>query len=113
MKNSLGTSPYHLVYGQDPVIPIQLRIPTLQFLQEHLDGEDAVQTRLSQLLHLEEKRDQALDNFAKHQGVVKRWFDKQAKVKCFRIFDLVLYWDKAHEKRGDHDKFDKLWMGPY
>jgi len=26
---------------------------------------------------------------------------------------LVLYWDKAHERKGEHGKFDKLWMGPY
>ena len=64
-------------------------------------------------MHLEEKRDEALENLVKHQAVVKRWFDKQAKIKSFRISDLVLYWDKAHEKKGDHDKFDKLWLGPY
>jgi len=34
-------------------------------------------------------------------------------VKDFRILDLVLAWDKAHEKKGDHGKFDKLWIGPF
>lgn len=29
IKSSIGTSPYHLVYGQDPIFHIQLRIPTL------------------------------------------------------------------------------------
>ena len=48
-----------------------------------MEGEDRVQTCLTQLLHLEEKRDEALEKFAKHQGVVKRWFDKMAKVKEF------------------------------
>lgn len=112
-KNALGISPYFLVYGQDPVFPMQLRIPTLRFIQEYMEDTDAIQARLTQLMNLEEKRDQALEKFAKHQGVVKRWFDRQAKIKAFRISDLVLYWDKAHEKRGEHDKFDKLWKGPY
>ena len=83
IKSSLGTSPYHLVYGQDSVFPIQLRIPTLRFMQDFMEGEDRVQACLTQLLHLEEKRDEALEKFAKHQGVVKRWFDKMAKVKEF------------------------------
>lgn len=96
-KRSLGTSPYHLVYGKDPVFPIQLRIPTLRFMHEYLDPDDRDQIHLSQLLLLEEQRDQALENFAKHQGIVKRWFDKRATMKSFRISDLVLYWDKAHE----------------
>lgn len=113
VESSLGTSPYHLVYGHDPIFPIQLRISTLQFMQECWDQEDKIKTRLSQLLLLEEKRDQALENFAKHQGIVKRWFDRRARIKTFRISDLVLCWDKAHERKGDHDKFDNLWMGPY
>ena len=66
IKSSLGKSPYHLVYGQDPFFPIQMRIPTLQFMQNFMEGGDTVQTHLTQLLHLEEKRDEASENFAKH-----------------------------------------------
>ena len=82
-------------------------------MQEYMDGEDKVQTHLAQLLCLEEKRDEALEIFSKHQGVVKRWFKKMAKVKEFQILDLVLCWDKAYEKKGKHDKFDNLWKSPY
>ncbi len=64
-------------------------------------------------MQLDERRDEALEKFAKHQGVVKHWFDRKAQNKAFRISDLVLYWDKAHEKKGQHDKFDKLWKGPF
>lgn len=106
-------SPYHLVYGLEPVFPIQLKIPTLQFINEYYDEGDRREARLSKLLHLEEKRDEALENFTKHQGVVKRWFDKRAIIKAFRISDLVLSWDKAHDHKGEHGKFDKLWLGPY
>lgn len=54
-----------------------------------------------------------LQHFAKNQVVVKRWFDERAKVKAFWISDLVLLWDKAKEKKGDHHKFERLWLGPY
>ena len=26
--------------------------------------------------------------------------------------DLVLKWDKVHEDKGDHTKFQKNWLGP-
>lgn len=68
---------------------------------------------MTELLHLEEKRDNVLENFAKHQGVVKRWFDRRDKIKAFRISKLVLYWDKPYDRKGDHGKLDKLWLGPY
>ena len=25
----------------------------------------------------------------------------------------MLKWDKAHEEKGDHTKFQKLWLGPF
>lgn len=82
-------------------------------MQEFLDPEERVQIHLSQLLFLEEQRDQALEKFAKYQGTVKRWFDRRVTTKAFRILDLVLYWDKPQERKGDHEKFDCLWKGPY
>ena len=26
--------------------------------------------------------------------------------------ELVLKWDKVHGEKGDHTKFQKLWLGP-
>ena len=37
-----------------------------------MEGEDREKTCLAQLLHLEEKRNEALEKFSKHQGAVKR-----------------------------------------
>ena len=109
VKESIGITPYHLVYGQDLVFLIQLKISTLRFIQEYYDeNEGKIQVRLAQLMQLDERRDEALEKFAKHQRVVKRWFDRKAQNKAFKISDLVLYWDKAHEKKGQHDIFDKL-----
>jgi len=113
MKIALGNSPFQLVYGVDPILPVNLKIPTLQFAQDYLGIDNKQEVRLLQLMHLEEKRSQAIDQFAKHQAVVKRWFDKRARIKAFRISDLVLMWDKAHERKGDHGKFDRLWIGPF
>ena len=33
--------------------------------------------------------------------------------KDFQIGDLVLKWDKAHEEKGKHTKFQRMWLGPF
>ena len=33
--------------------------------------------------------------------------------KYFQIGDLVLKWDKAHEEKGKHTKFQRMWLGPF
>jgi hypothetical protein len=33
--------------------------------------------------------------------------------KDFQIGDLVLKWDKPHEDKGKHSKFQQLWLGPF
>ena len=65
------------------------------------------------LLEMDEKQIAALEHMAKHQVVVKIWFNKRAMIKSFRISDLVLLWDKVKEKPGSHTKFQCLWVGPY
>ena len=52
--------------------------------------------------------------FAIHQGRIKRWFDKKsAENKVLEVGDLVLKWDKVHEDKGKHSKFQALWIGPF
>lgn len=65
------------------------------------------------LLELDEKCIIALECTPQHQVVVKCWFDKRATCKAFKIFDLILMWDKAKEKPDSHTKFQRLWIGPY
>ena len=33
--------------------------------------------------------------------------------KEFWVGDLVLKWDKAHEEKGKHTKFQRMWLGPF
>jgi hypothetical protein len=73
-----------------------------------------MQERIEELLKLEEERDRAKQTFTKHQRIIKKWFDKHSiSNKNFEIGDLVLKWDKAHEEKGKHTKFKKLWLGPF
>jgi hypothetical protein len=45
---------------------------------------------------------------------VKRWFDAiSSSDRNFDVRDLVLKWDKEHEGKGEHTKFQNLWLGPF
>ena len=66
---------------------------------------DRVPIKLMNLFEMDEKWIANLENMAKHQVIVKRWFDKRDTINSFRISNLVLIWDKAKEKLGSHTKF--------
>ena len=105
VKNALRISSYFLVYGQEPLFPLNLRIFVFKFMSGYAEDVDKVQIRLMNLLEMDEKWIATLEHMAKHQAVVKRWFDKRATIKSFRIFDLVLLWAKVKEKLGSNNKF--------
>ena len=54
------------------------------------------------------------EKFAIHQSRIKIWFDKiSVENKIFKVRDPVLKWDKPHEEKGKHSKFQALWIGPF
>ena len=50
IKVALKTSPFKLVYGQDPVFPIHLEIPILEFMQKFYSSDNRIEVRLAALL---------------------------------------------------------------
>jgi hypothetical protein len=66
------------------------------------------------LLNLEENHAKEKTKFEAHQQTIKCWFDKKSVgEKDFQVGDLVLKWDKPHEDKGKHSKFQQLWLGPF
>eukprot|EP00253_Pinus_taeda_P026856 PITA_26856 len=114
-KASIGTSPFNLVYGKEAILPTNLVLPSLalvQFIEEA--PSSSIQLRYDQILKLEEEREKAKDTHAKHQQIIKAAFDSASSgSKQFQVGNLVLKWDKAHEDKGKHTKFQKLWLGPF
>eukprot|EP00253_Pinus_taeda_P027681 PITA_27681 len=114
-KASIGTSPFNLVYGKEAILPTNLVLPSLalvQFIEEA--PSSSIQLKHDQILKLEEEREKAKDTHAKHQQIIKAAFDSASSgSKQFQVGDLVLKWDKAHEDKGKHTKFQKLWLGPF
>lgn len=54
------------------------------------------------------------EKFFVHQIHIKCLLHKKfAGNKEFGVGDLVLKWDKAHEEKGKHTKFQSLWIIPF
>eukprot|EP00253_Pinus_taeda_P016099 PITA_16099 len=114
-KASIGSSPFKLMYGKEAVLPKNLILPSLalvQFIEE--SPSSSLQLRHDQILKLEEEREKAKIIHAKHQQIIKSSFNSiSSGSKQFQVGDLVLKWDKAHEDKGKHTKFQKMWLGPF
>eukprot|EP00253_Pinus_taeda_P004579 PITA_04579 len=114
-KSSIGSSPFKLVYGKEAVLPTNIVLPSLalvQFIEE--SPSSSLQLRHDQILKLEEEREKSKIIHAKHQQIIKSSFDSLSSgSKQFQVGDLVLKWDKAHEDKGKHTKFQKMWLGPF
>ena len=114
-KASISTCPFNLVYGKEAVLPTHLVIPSL-FLIQYIDEvpTSSIHLRQMEIIKLEEQREQAKRTHAHHQVLIKSSFDSNKMTRIFfQMGDLVLKWDKAHEEKGKHTKFQKMWLGPF
>jgi hypothetical protein len=66
-----------------------------------------------QLIQLQETRDLLQQKQQDYQSKVKAIFDRKDKTNKFLPGDLMLRWDSSKEKKGHHEKFDKLWFVPF
>eukprot|EP00253_Pinus_taeda_P025357 PITA_25357 len=114
-KASIDTSPFNLVYGKEVVLPTHLEIPSLSLVQ-YIDEvrTSSLQLRKMEIIKLEEQREREKKTHAHHQALAKSSFDSNMMTrKDFQMGDLVLKWDKAHEEKGKHTKFQQMWLGPF
>jgi hypothetical protein len=47
------------------------------------------------------------------QQKIKQAFDRKVRKEDFQLGDLVLKWDAPKQDRGNHNKFEALWIGPF
>jgi hypothetical protein len=111
----MGNSPFFIVYDREAILPPHVLLPSLQLSQKVLEEDcPPLESRISALLKLEEVRAQAKRKLDQHQLIVKNWFDSNsASNRNFEVGDLVLKWDKLHEGKREHTKFQNLWLGPF
>jgi hypothetical protein len=48
-----------------------------------------------------------------HQQRIKQAFDRKERKEDFRLGDLVLKWDAPKQDKGNHGKFEALWIRPF
>ena len=113
IKNSIGTSPFQLVYKVDALFPVQLASPVIKFLQEIKEERDDIRRRMFQIIQLQQERETIENTAEMHRKKVKESFDKKVKKDVFAVGDLVLRWDARKDEKGKHGKFDNLWIGPF
>jgi len=120
VRNSLSRSAFNVVYGYEPVLPIEVAIPTWRILA--WDGvetdEDLVKLRVRMLERREEDIREAALQVAAYRKRIKARFDQANAAKMRRtelqVGDLVLLYDST----GDTDmsttrKHMWRWKGPF
>jgi transposase InsO family protein len=73
-KESTFFTPFHLVYGQEAILPMELEISSLRLMlqTEELNSSNVPQ-RINALLSLEEKIKFSLENLKRRQQTVKKF----------------------------------------
>eukprot|EP00253_Pinus_taeda_P036604 PITA_36604 len=111
-RSTTGYSPYQLVFGKQPIFPIEFEIQTLRTAQEvGLDLSEAQINRLQQINELDEIRLSALQNTSLIQQYRAKWHDALIKNKVFHEGDWALLYDSRFQ--GFPGKLQTRWLGPY
>ena len=97
-RNTTGYSPYQLVFGKEPIFPIEFEIQTLRTSQEvGLDLTEVQINRLQQINELDEIRLSALQHIALIQQQRAKWHDSMIKKKTFHEGDWALLYDSRFQ----------------
>lgn len=117
-QSQTGYSPYQLITGQNPVLPLELELPTWQTLpfREVKDRAQLLAIRAMQLdLRDQFTKDAVARTNRLRQAKKEYWDDtKEIRREELRLGDLVLLWNSIREIDMSRDrKLDARWMGPY
>ncbi|MCO5597162.1 hypothetical protein L7F22_051238 [Adiantum nelumboides] len=111
VKTGIGFTPFHLVYGKEALLPVEVEIPAIKMLEKVLgQSGDAFK---QQLLHLQEvqlNRLNALQHYEKMQDKALGKISKKIKDKGIEKGDLVLRYNSKLDKTFQK-KFQVKWKG--
>ncbi len=107
-QDSTQESPYFLLYGRDPRLPIDVAFNAFRARTVPWTSDYAQYIALS----LTEAHQIALHNIAKTQEQQKNQYDKRVYLKANQIGDMVYLW-LPQLKRGQVPKLSSLWSGPH
>jgi hypothetical protein len=111
-KNSIGFTPYQLVYGKQVLLPIEFQLHTFKLATDlGIYLSKAQKERIMKLNQLEEMRQAVVEHNILIQQQRAHWHDKYIKEKQFKIGDWALLFDSKF--KDFRAKFTTHWLGPY
>ncbi|MCO5574981.1 hypothetical protein L7F22_028778 [Adiantum nelumboides] len=113
-RTSLGYTPYHLVFGKEAILPIEVQLASLKILATKNEGtpSDRLKQRILDLERLELDREMAVEHYATQAERRRQKFNEGLKDKKLKRGMLVLRYDNRFDTRKDK-KFMSRWEGPY
>ncbi|MCO5576149.1 hypothetical protein L7F22_029957 [Adiantum nelumboides] len=112
-KVSTQFTPYHLVYGQEALLPIEVELGSLRVLaRETTSSKKKLEQRILDLQRLELDREAAIDYYITQAVKKREQFNNKIKEKKLEKGMLVM----RHDSRLDlshSKKFLQRWEGPY
>ncbi|MCO5608747.1 hypothetical protein L7F22_062962 [Adiantum nelumboides] len=112
-RDATQFTPFHLVYGQEALQPIELNIPTIKLTgRQEQNNDEAWIDRLLNLVELEWKREAAYHCYEKKALHLKDKLNEGIKDKQIKEKSLVLRYNNALDNRFDA-KFERRWEGPF
>ncbi|MCO5567279.1 hypothetical protein L7F22_020969 [Adiantum nelumboides] len=112
-RDATQFTPFHLVYGQDALQPIELNIPTIKLTRrQQQNNDEAWIDRLLSLVDLEWRREAAYHCYEKKALQLKDKLNEGLKDKEIKEKSLVLRYNNALDNMFDV-KFEHRWEGPF
>jgi hypothetical protein len=97
-RNTIGHTPYELVYGKKIFLPIEFQIHTFRIATElGLNLDEAQKQRVMQLNELGEIRQDVLQRTILIQNQHSKWHDKYIKKKHFQPGNWVFPFDSKYK----------------
>lgn len=112
VHSSTKETPFYLVYGRQPRLPVDLALPTgpVESLPE--DFEELIEQMCQSFLRLNIRREGAAKNIKESQKSLKKYHDKKIKRTDIKVGDNVLVHNTRKTTRKG-EKLSKNWNGPY
>ena len=112
---AIKTSPYHLVYGQEAVLPWEIAAGSRRVtFQNDLTTEEYATLMSDSIEDLTELRLWSLEKIKENKAKVARAYNKKVRPKEFHVGDLV--WEAVlplGTKDAVYGKWSPNWHGPY
>jgi len=107
-SRATGQTPFSLVYGSEAMLPTEIEHKSLRV--QNYSEEQSNDSRVDDLIRLEELREAAVIQSAKHQQAMRRYHARNVNPRGFNVGDFVL---RKIQTTKDRHKLSPVWEGPF